>query len=135
MAECQHPDIVLRAFHYPNEKGVECLACKDVLWVEEIEEKAEPRETLTASIHAFFESWNEGGCRHFDRGYGAYAECEDPEVGIPIGELHRILPTIDVDRLAQAVELEIGSTSDEPLTPKQALRIAQNLALEYSRLS
>jgi len=50
---------------------------------------ADPPSPLTAAIHEWFTNYD--GCEHFDKGHGAYAMCEDPDVGVPIKALPAIL--------------------------------------------
>ena len=48
-----------------------------------------PLRPRTAAGRAWFEK-NNGGCVHFDKGFGPYAQCEDPDVGVPIRALDQV---------------------------------------------
>lgn len=48
------------------------------------------RETLREAVHDWFEAPGNGGCVHFDRGYGPYRLCDDPDQGVPIRALPRV---------------------------------------------
>jgi hypothetical protein len=55
-------------------------------------DRAEPGVTpLTAVIHAYFEDNVQGGCVHFDKGFGPYAACEDPDNLVPIRAVQGLL--------------------------------------------
>ena len=60
-------------------------------------------DPLTALIHALFEVTRDTGCVHFDRGFGPYALCEDPDEGVPIRDLPGIFAALAV-RLAEEAE-------------------------------
>jgi hypothetical protein len=51
---------------------------------------APERPDLAAAVHGWNEANIEGGCVHFDKGFGPYAACEDPDNTVPIDAL----PTI-----------------------------------------
>jgi hypothetical protein len=55
-------------------------------------DRAEPGVTpLTAAVHTYFEDNVEGGCVHFDKGFGPYAACEDPDNLVPIRAVQSLL--------------------------------------------
>jgi hypothetical protein len=63
--------------------------------------RTDPDEALREAVHDFFEADRTEsedeygpGCIHFDKGFGLYRLCDDPDQGVPIRGLPAILATL-----------------------------------------
>ena len=82
-------------------------------------------DQLTALIHASFEA--DGGCVHFDHGFGPFARCEDPDEGVPI----RDLPGIFAALATPTDSLEEAWAAAEAVLPEDAfIRVGRALMVD-----
>lgn len=59
-------------------------------------------QVLAAALHRWHE--DNGGCAHFDKGYGPYAQCEDPDEVVP----HRFLAAMPDHAIVSKQDAELA---------------------------